>query len=212
MSALTVKCFALGDWMTNCYVLHGAGRSCWIVDAGFEPDELVAYVRERSLTPSAIVLTHAHVDHIAGLAQMHRLWRDTPILIHEAELDFLSDPELNLSAYLAQPIVAPRPTAALRHGQTLTLEATTFEVRHTPGHSPGGVTLYQKDAPLALVGDTLFASSIGRHDFPTSNYHDLMRSLHDQLLTLPDPTRVLPGHGSETTIGRERAGNPYLTG
>ncbi len=138
------------------------------------------------------------------------VYPDLPILIHAAERDFPGDTTLNLSLYVGTPIVAPDPTATFAHDDTLTLGGLAFEVRHTPGHSPGGVTFYQPDHAVALVGDTLFAGSIGRFDFPTSDGPALIRSIHEQLLTLPDATRVLPGHGPETTIGRERAGNPYL--
>jgi glyoxylase-like metal-dependent hydrolase (beta-lactamase superfamily II) len=141
---------------------------------------------------------------------MRELWPDMPILLHEAEHDFLLEPQLNLSAFLAEPIVAPAATGSLAHGDTLSLQGVHFEIRHTPGHSPGGVTLYQPDNAVAIVGDTLFASSIGRSDFPTSNGNVLMQSIREQLLTLPDATRILPGHGPASTIGAERAGNPFL--
>ena len=209
-SKLHIERFVLGDWMTNCYVLSSGEGRCWIVDAGFDPEPMIAFVQEQGLEPVRVVLTHAHVDHIAGLGEVRRVWPDLPILIHEAEQDFLGDAALNLSIVLAQPVVAPEPTDTLTHGQRLELDSLSFEVRHTPGHSPGGICLYQADHETALVGDTLFAGSIGRHDFPTSDGQTLLRSIREQLLTLPEPTRVLPGHGPQTSIGREKASNPYL--
>ena len=208
---LQIASFALGDWMTNCYVLYVAGSSdCWIVDAGFEPEPLIEYVRQQHLTPSQVVLTHAHVDHIAGLSALRAFWSDLPILIHEAERAFLTEPMLNLSSALDQALIAPTATGTLAPGQTLDLDGVAFEVRHTPGHSPGGISLYQQQEGVVFVGDALFAGSIGRHDFPSSNGPLLIASVREQLLSLPDHTRVLSGHGPDTTIGEERQHNPYL--
>lgn len=231
---LVVEPFCLGDFMTNCYVLHvdrpsgsakfsgggggGGGRgiatprSCWIVDAGFDPEPMVQYARSHGLQPQKIVLTHAHVDHIAGLADLRAVWPDVPILIHPNEKAFLTDPALNLSAFLEEPVIAPPADGELKHGQHLDLDGLDFEVRHTPGHSPGGIALYQPESHVVLVGDTLFADSIGRYDFPTSDYASLMRSIHTQLFTLPDDTRVYPGHGPPTTIGQERRHNALARG
>ncbi|MBI1368029.1 MAG: MBL fold metallo-hydrolase [Planctomycetes bacterium] len=203
--------FTLGPWQTNCYVTHPAGsKACWIIDAGFNPQPMIDAIRQRHLAPELIVLTHAHADHIAGLREVRDAFPDVPILIHEAEADFLTDAELNLSAGFGFPIVAPAADRLLHHGDTLSLADLTFEIRHTPGHSPGGICLHQPDHQLAFTGDTLFRDSIGRYDFPTSDPQALMRSIHEQLLTLPDETKIYPGHMQSTTIGRERRMNPYL--
>jgi glyoxylase-like metal-dependent hydrolase (beta-lactamase superfamily II) len=207
--ALTIKTFTLGDWMTNCYVL-AAGSRCWIIDAGFQPRLMLQYIQKNNLTPEKIILTHAHVDHIGGLTQVSAAHPNAPILIHEAEQQFPTDPMLNLSAALAEEIVAPEPTQLLTVGQMLELNGHHFEVRHTPGHSPGGITLYCAEQRLALVGDALFAAGIGRTDFPTADHKTLIDSIKNQLMALPDDTRVLPGHGPATTIGEERANNPFL--
>ena len=218
MLPLTIEPFILGPWQTNCYVLHqGAGTAersapCWIIDAGFDPHELIQFIHRQHLEPQSVLLTHAHVDHIAGLEEIRGHWPTLPILIHEMESAFLGDPTLNLSSFIALPLHAPEPTGTLRHKENLTLAGKTWEVRHTPGHSPGGITLYQPEEGTAFVGDTLFNQSIGRSDFPTSDPAALMRSIREQLLSLPDATRVLPGHGFETTIGAERRSNPYIQG
>lgn len=211
---LHVQCFALGQWMTNAYVIHRRGHApndpCWIVDAGYQPGPMIDYLKRHCLSPEQVILTHGHLDHIGGLSELRQIWPEIPILIHRAEKDFLTDPMLNLSAMLDEETIAPPATGLIEHGQKLTLLDWVFDVRHTPGHSPGGITLYQLDHELAIVGDTLFAAGIGRYDFPASDGHALMKSIRQQIMTLPDETRVLPGHGPETTVGQERQSNPYL--
>lgn len=206
---LRIQTFTLGQWQTNCYVLS-VGKSCWIVDAGFAPEPMLSAIDRQGLSVEKVVLTHAHLDHIAGLHAVRHRYPDVPILVHADEQDFLTDTRLNLSAAIIDPVVAPEATGLLHHGEQLELNGVLFEIRHTPGHSPGGITLVQPDHHLAIVGDTLFAGSIGRFDFPTSDGPRLMQSISQQLMTLPDDFRVLPGHGPETSIGRERATNPYL--
>ncbi|QNN23258.1 MBL fold metallo-hydrolase [Planctomycetales bacterium ZRK34] len=208
---LKIQGFCLGDWQTNCYVAHPAGSTdCWIIDAGFGPEPMIDSIEAGGLDPKLLVLTHAHVDHIAGANTIRQRWPQLPIVIHEAEAEFLSRPELNLSAGVGLRITAPPADQLLNHGDTLTLGDLNFEVRHTPGHSPGGVCIYQADNAVAFTGDTLFHDSIGRYDFPTSDGEALMRSIHEQLMTLPDPTRLYPGHMQPTTVGRERQMNPFL--
>jgi glyoxylase-like metal-dependent hydrolase (beta-lactamase superfamily II) len=209
--SLHIKMFTLGMWQTNCYVVHVDGHDrCWIVDAGFEPGAMLTFVQDAGLTPQKLLLTHAHIDHIAGIDAVRAVWPDVPIVIHPAETTFLTDPDLNLSGPFGMPITAPEATDTYDHGDGLELAGHRFEVRHTPGHSPGGVTLYCEAAGKALVGDTLFAQGIGRYDFPTSDGPTLMQSIQQQLLTLPDQTKICPGHGPPTTIAAERASNPFL--
>lgn len=208
-----VRCrgFALGPFETNCYVVHVEGSpACWIVDASFEPGELIGFVRAQGLKPEAVVLTHAHVDHIAGVGAVLETFPGTPVWIHPAERAWLADPTLNLGSAMGLAVTAPGPDALIEHGQTLTLAGSTWRVLHTPGHSPGGVTLYCEGAGIALAGDALFAGSIGRTDFPGSDFETLARSIRTNLYTLTDDTRVLPGHGPETTIGREKRTNPFV--
>ena len=209
-TTLTVEIFPLGDFQTNCFVVSRPSGAAWIVDVGQTPDVLLDYVEDAGLRVEKIVLTHAHADHIAGLAEAIQRHPGVPLYIHGSEQAFCADPTLNLSQFISRPIVAPTPSHTLAHGETLDLDGMAFEVRHTPGHSPGGITLYQAGHDLAIVGDTLFAGSIGRFDFPTSDGQTLLKSIHEQLMTLPDATRVLPGHGPETTVGQERMSNPYL--
>ncbi len=216
---LTIRRFALGQWMTNCYVLHAPGtggaapargRECWIIDAGFEPGPMIEYIQEQKLMPRQVILTHAHLDHIAGLNLIRGTWPQVGILVHREEQEFLTEPELNLSADFDEPVITPPATGLLSHGQRLELEGLVFEVRHIPGHSPGGVCLYQAQAAAVFVGDVLFNGGIGRYDFPTSDAERLVDSIRTQLYTLPDATRVYPGHGPATTVGQEKGHNPYV--
>lgn len=209
---LHIQPFCLGEWATNCYVVSTDTGHCWFVDAGFSPESMIQYVKDQGLEPQQIVLTHAHVDHIAGLSEVRSHWPELPILIHTAEEKFLTEPLLNLSIALDQPVIAPAATGHLEHGQKLTLDGFSFEIRHTPGHSPGGVSLVQHDRGVVLVGDALFAGSIGRTDFPTSKPEVLFESIRSQLYTLPDETTVLSGHGPPTTIGTEKTNNPFVQG
>jgi len=207
----TISTCTLGPWETNCYVVSlPDAPECWIVDVGFDPDPMIRLVRERGLHPVRIILTHAHLDHIAGVRPLLEELGPVPLAIHQAEASFLLDPDLNLSSYVEMNVTAPPADELLHDGQTLSLGPTEWSVLHTPGHSPGGITLSHAPSRQALVGDTLFADSIGRSDFPTSDGEQLLRSIREKLLTLPDETRIYPGHGPQTTIGRERKHNPFL--
>lgn len=209
-----VTTFALGDYQTNCAVVTPgppeSASACWIADCGQRPGELLAFVRANGLTPEALVLTHAHMDHIAGLFEARSAFPEVPIWIHAAEQAWLTDANLNLSAFSGQPVTGPEPDRLLEHGETLTLCNEPWRVLHTPGHSPGGVTLVHDDSRQAIVGDALFAGSIGRTDFPGSSFETLERSIREHLYTLPDETVIYPGHGPTSTIGAEKTSNPFV--
>ncbi|MFO0963474.1 MAG: MBL fold metallo-hydrolase [Phycisphaerales bacterium] len=219
MPLVEIRAWSLGAFETNCYVVTtrpqaGAPRdpACWIVDPGEDPAEVIEFIRQERLQPAAILLTHAHADHIAGLREVRAAFPGVPTLLHRAEWDFLDDPQLNLSAFVGMPLSLAPAEGELSDGQTLDLNGARWRVLHTPGHSPGGVTLVCDAAGQAIVGDTLFAGSIGRTDFPTSDPAAMARSLLGTLLSLPDAVRVHPGHGPSTTIGAERRSNPFLQG
>ena len=168
-------------------------------------------MREKSLEPGGILLTHAHMDHIAGIDELHESLGMVPVYLAKEEWDTLTDPMENLSARVgpgvATNVTDPRDLPA---GETIELDGSRWEILDTSGHSPGGRSLYCREAGIVFVGDALFAGSVGRVDFPRSDGDRLIRNIREQLMALPDETRVLSGHGPETTIGHERATNPFI--
>lgn len=201
--------FALGHYQTNCHVVT-ADDDCWVVDCGYAPEELIEHLLANALTPSAILLTHCHSDHIAGLDQLRSAIGNVPVMCHESEAQWNMNPMLNLSGLAGMPITAEAPNGFLTPGNEITLGNTTWEVLHAPGHSPGSICFVHRDSNQAIVGDTLFAGSIGRHDFPTSNVDDLRHSIKEVLMKLPDEMTFYPGHGPTSTIGHERTTNPFV--
>ena len=206
-----IDCFVLGEYQTNCYVVRPSAESsrCWIVDCGFEPRAMLDHIEANGLEPVAVLLTHCHSDHIAGLGEVQRRFGPLDVYVHRDEAGFCSDPGLNLSAFAGAPISAPEPQHLLEDDQVLDLDGTSWRVVHTPGHSPGGVLFVNDGSRQAIVGDTIFAGSIGRHDFPTSDTRQLEQSLQ-RIMELPDDYRLYPGHGPATTVGAERRTNPFL--
>ena len=154
---------------------------------------MLRFLREKGLKPEAILLTHAHADHIAGVDQVRAMFPKIPVLAHALEHEWFQDPQLNLSLFIGEPVSVSTPTGTLEHAQKISL-----------------VTLHCASEKFAIVGDTLFQNSIGRSDFPGSNPDVLMQSIKEVLLTLPGDTAIYPGHGPSTTIDKERRSNPFL--
>ena len=201
-------------YMENGLTIYfNGGGPCWIVDPGLPPQaqQIIEHVREKSLQPSAIVLTHAHADHIAGIDEVRETLGQLPIYLAKEEWAALSDPAENLSGMTGAGFVTDvTDPLDLPPGETLELDGSRWIVSDTSGHSPGGRTLYCSELGVAIVGDALFAGSVGRVDFHHSNGDQLMRNIREHLMTLPDETRVISGHGPETTIGREKRTNPFI--
>ncbi|MFK7882789.1 MAG: MBL fold metallo-hydrolase [Phycisphaerales bacterium] len=211
-----IRAFALGPFQTNCFVIcqkdAQPGDPCWVADCGMEPQIMLDEIEKLGLVPEVVVLTHAHLDHIGGLFAFRSKFPDCPIWIHEAEEQWLTDPNLNLSARHGIEVTGPTPDRLLKDDDVLTLCGEPWEVRHTPGHSPGGISLVHQNSPVAIVGDTLFNGSIGRHDFPGSDFATLAKSIQEKLYTLAPETVALPGHGPVTQIGHEKLSNPFVRG
>lgn len=208
---LTIRSAALGAYQTNCYTAVSDGH-LWVIDAGYEPGPLLSIIEESGHEPEAVLLTHAHADHIAGLGELRRRYPDVPIWMHPAEEDWMNDPLKNLSALSGMNVTAPMPTRLLEEGETLTLGKTSWAVLHTPGHSPGSLTFRCNEVPVAFVGDALFAGSIGRTDFPGCDHQALIEAIRTKLYVLDEEMKVLPGHGPATTIGQEKKHNPFVRG
>jgi glyoxylase-like metal-dependent hydrolase (beta-lactamase superfamily II) len=208
--------FPAGAFQTNCYaVAPAAGEECVIVDPGQDAVEgIEEMLREHRLKPVAVLLTHGHLDHVWSVAPVCGA-RDIPAWIHPDDRHLLSDPSAGLSPGSASmfgglTFSEPDDVRELSDGATLELAGMELVVDHTPGHTRGSVSFRLPDEDIMFAGDLLFAGSIGRTDLPGGDYPTILRSLAAKCLPLPDDTVVLPGHGPQTTIGRERATNPYL--
>ncbi|MBO3747711.1 MBL fold metallo-hydrolase [Streptosporangiaceae bacterium NEAU-GS5] len=207
--------FPAGSFQANCYVVAAeAGAECVVVDPGQNAvDGLDEIIAEHRLKPVAVLLTHGHIDHMWSVVPVCGA-REIPALIHPEDRDLLSDPGKGLSAQTQQMIFGGRFTFTepddvreLADGETLELAGLEIVVDHRPGHTRGSVTFQVPD--VLFSGDLLFAGSIGRSDLPGGDPEEMTRSLA-KTMTLPDSTTVLPGHGPQTTIGRERVSNPFL--
>jgi glyoxylase-like metal-dependent hydrolase (beta-lactamase superfamily II) len=223
--------FPAGPWGTNCYVVAtAAGAECVVVDPGKDAAQGVAeVVREHRLKPVSVLVTHGHVDHMWCVAPVAGTY-DATAWIHPADRHLLSDPMAGMSAETTQMMLGgqyewaePDDVRELADGQGLELAGLSFTVDHTPGHTRGSVT-FRSPYPstgsgrrsgddiseVMFAGDLLFAGAIGRTDLPGGDHPTMLRSLRDKVLTLRDDVVVLPGHGEQTSIGRERATNPFL--
>lgn len=198
-----------GSFQQTCWLLvDPAAREAVVVDPGEGSAAILGEVRARGLRVTGIWLTHAHIDHIWGVDDV-RAATGAPVWLHPLDrrwYDILPE-QGRMFGLDGLPRLAP-PDHELAHGQTLSVGRFDFAVRHVPGHAPGHVAFIGHG--LAVSGDVLFAGSIGRTDLAGGDLSRLLQSIRDELLTLPDATRVLPGHGPETTIGAERAANPFL--
>jgi hydroxyacylglutathione hydrolase len=204
---------ALGPLQTNCYILSQKDGSSLIIDPGEEPNKIIQYISSKKLFPKAILLTHAHFDHIGAVDAIREKY-GIPVYVHKQEKSWLSDPSLNGSQFFipGQQIQAKSADYIISNEKTMVIEGFTFEVFETPGHSPGSISFYFKEAGIVASGDALFQASIGRTDLPGGNHNQLLESIHKKLLVLPEETLVLPGHGPATTIGQEMDSNPFLNG
>lgn len=208
------KTFTFSPFQENTYVLYDDSKKCIVIDAGnFFPNEneqLDAFFEENGLTLVNVVNTHNHLDHVFGLRYLVDKY-EVKAASHPDDLFWIDNFMNAASGYglqIEKP--APKPEIMLNHGEVFKFGNTELEIIHVPGHSPGGVALYNKAKGLLFCGDILFHSSIGRTDLPGGNHDDLITGIKEKLWKLPDDTKVFSGHGSSTSIGYEKANNPFL--
>lgn len=204
-----LKMMVVGPVGTNCYVAHLEGRKdCVVVDPGANGDKIAEQLRSDGLSLSGILLTHGHFDHFEGVPGL-TAEMGGKVYILDKEMDLISDPMKNGSAGLMGHHTALEPEYTVRDGEVLSLAGMDFKVIHTPGHTAGGCCYYLEDEGIIFVGDTVFMESVGRTDLPTGNMNELLMSVREKILKLPDETRILPGHGPVTDVAYESANNPY---
>jgi hydroxyacylglutathione hydrolase len=212
---MIVTTFPVGLLQCNCTILGDPEtKQAIVVDPGDEPEKVLAALHKDGLTCVAIVNTHTHIDHV-GANQALKDRTGARLMLHEADLPLYDN--LAVQAQWMGGIIQAPPRAAVdehvHHGDRIRAGGLQAEVLHTPGHTPGSLCVHVEGAsPLLLAGDTLFAGSIGRTDLWGGDFDQEIQSIRSRLLALPEPTRVIAGHGPETTIGRERQSNPFLVG
>jgi hydroxyacylglutathione hydrolase len=207
---MILKTLVVGPFASNCYIVGSdSSKLGLIIDPGAEAKLILRTVSDLGLKIDLILVTHAHIDHIGALAQVKES-TGAKFAIHEAE----ATSGLRMFSRMLSSVTGgsfnqpPKPDRLLKDGDTIDIDKISFSVIHTPGHSPGGISLYGQG--ILFSGDTLFNHGIGRTDFPGCSYEKIMDSIQNKLMTLPDETVVYPGHGPVTTIGEEKRGNPFL--
>lgn len=210
---LKMSIYPVGPIQTNCYVIEDESKNCLIIDPGEEGAKLIQIVNENGLKPVAILLTHGHFDHLGAVDSVRDAF-NIPVYIHEIEKDTLTDPVQNGSVrYPGLPQVRNREADHLITEEgMLEVGPFRFDVRHTPGHSPGSVSFVFEDEGFAIVGDTLFSGGIGRTDLPGGDTDTLIKAIQEKLLTLDSELLICPGHGNTTTPQHAMDTNPFLNG
>ncbi|MBC8562497.1 MULTISPECIES: MBL fold metallo-hydrolase [Jutongia] len=208
MSLLKCDFRVVGPIQTNCYFLYREDtKECLIIDPGYEADKIEAYVQKKQLHVAGILLTHGHFDHITAADEVRKKFQ-TKIYASGKEKELMADPRMNVSVMMGES-VSLKADVWLEDGQELEMLGETMRCILTPGHTGGGMCFYFPKACMLFSGDTLFQESVGRTDFPTGSSRELIRSVREKLLVLPEAVRVYPGHGLMTTIRDEQMFNPY---
>lgn len=207
--SVNIKTIPVGPLETNCHIVWNFD-DCFIFDAGWKSPKMLQFLYDNKLTPSHVFCTHGHGDHIGGLTEIKEKYPEIKICCPAGDAAMLSDPYLNFSASLMLNIIAPPADIVVKPGDTFKMGPLEWLTVDTAGHTSGGVSYYCPAGAVVVVGDALFFSSVGRSDLPGGSHEQLIENIRKNLLSLPDDTLVLCGHGPQTTIGRERKNNPYL--
>lgn len=211
---MEIRRYTFNPFQTNCYVCSSDGQAVIIdpsAESESEQDALLDYIGGAGLTVTQVLLTHAHIDHIFGLAGICDAL-DLSYSMHRADVPLIANAPEQARLFGAKLNPPPQPGGFLVPGDTVAVGDAELRVRHTPGHSPGSITFVNNVDRVAICGDVLFAGSIGRTDLWEGSLPVLMRSIFDELVPLGNDARICPGHGPETTIGNELSANPFLTG
>ncbi len=200
----------LGAFETNCYVLRTteSAKDCLIIDTGLQADRLVRFLKQHDLNPVAVVLTHGHPDHAAGVAILRESFPDIKVCIHKNDADMLTEAQSDFGL-LVGGVSGTEPADLILEEEVIEHAGIKLQVLHTPGHTSGGICLYSEQEGIVFTDDTLFADSVGRTDLG-GNMTQLLKSIREKLFTLPDDTKVYPGHGPTTTIAHEKQYNQFL--
>ncbi|GCF06538.1 MBL fold metallo-hydrolase [Dictyobacter arantiisoli] len=204
-----VACVTVGALEENCYIYACPDtREAVIIDPGDEPERILETIQELKLIPRYIINTHGHIDHICAIDAVSEVY-PVPLAIHPADVPFYTDERTAQSYGLPTPLVKRKPDILLQEGDHISFGTLSLEVMHTPGHTPGGISLISPSY-CVFSGDTLFYRSIGRTDLPGGNYEQIEQSIRNKLYTLEDDLVVFPGHGQPTTIIEEKYENPFV--
>ncbi len=202
-----IHALVVGRLQTNCYIVQSQAEAM-IIDPGDEPERILRFIKDINATPTRIIATHTHFDHVLGVDRVRKATR-IPFMIHRDDLLMLESMQSRVRQFMGCEVPPPpRVDGYLKDGESLRLGDETIRVLHTPGHSPGSISLCGDG--YVFTGDVLFNQSIGRTDLPGGDLKTLVHSIRDQLFKLDDETIVYPGHGPETTIGDEKLANPFV--